>query len=97
SFSWDPYIAEFNLSNPDVSKVDLKFLFNLSDDALPVIDKHKNKLRGYYYPDFRTQIYSLDELEQRKIKFFEKQGRYTWLSWNLEDSKINRYFEEQKE
>lgn len=88
TFSWDKTIAEFNLSNPDKSAVDIEYLLRLSDDALPILDSHKELLdKDYLQYSFIFSDYSngLDEYKRRVHKFLSEQIRYTWLSWNLSD------------
>lgn len=88
SFSWDKTIAEFNLSNPDRSKIDIDYLLKLSDDALPVLDAHKELLdKEYLQYSFIFSDYTngLDEYKRRVHRFIAEQKRYSWLSWNLSD------------
>jgi hypothetical protein len=91
SYSWDPQIAEFNLSNPDKDRIDIHYLMCLSDDTLPILDMNRDVLdKNYFY--YRNKFNGLEELERRKAEFFAEQGRCTWLSWNLSDNSVKKYF-----
>ncbi len=98
SVNWDGNIARFNLQNPDKSQIDVSYLFTLSDDALPVLDEHKDILDyDFMFRDgFRRYLNNgVKELEARKQIFIDKQNSYTWLSWNYTDWKTKQYFTEQ--
>lgn len=95
SFSWDKTIAEFNLSNPNKEQIDLEYLFRLSNDALPVFDKHQQTLnRDYMEYSFFMSDYNngLDEYKWRVRTFLLDQKNYSWLSWNLPDHNVNEYY-----
>ncbi len=95
TFSWDKTIAEFNLSNPDKSAVDIEYLLRLSDDALPVMESHKDLLdKDYLQYSFIFSDYSngLDEYKRRVHRFLGEQKRYTWLSWNLSDRNTLEFY-----
>ena len=97
SFSWDYAIAKFNLSNPEKNKVDVEYLLRLSDDALPVLDKHRDVLNRVYFERrgfFSDPRDGLEEYSSRVDMFIEKQNRYSWLSWNLADYETLKYFSE---
>ncbi|MBL8017488.1 MAG: DUF4173 domain-containing protein [Ignavibacteria bacterium] len=88
TFSWDKTIAEFNLSNPDRNKIDIDYLLKLDDDALPVLDAHKELLdKEYLQYSFIFSEYTngLDEYKRRVHRFLAEQRNYSWLSWNLSD------------
>lgn len=98
SFSWDKTIAEFNLSNPDKSKIDIEYLFRLSDDVLPVLDKNKDVINRTYLEYgfmFSDELNGLPVYNSKVKRFIEEQQRYSWLSWNLPDSETLRYYTDQ--
>lgn len=94
SYSWDTAIAEFNLSNPDKDAVDIEYILRLSDDTLPVLDKHRDVLnknydtRGFY----SSTENGLDEYNRRVHRFLDFQNSYTILSWNLADYNTLKYY-----
>lgn len=95
SFSWDKTIAEFNLSNPNKDAVDIEYLLRLSDDTLPVLDKHKQTLDREYiqYSFIMSDYYNgLEEYKHKVYVFYSDQNNYSWLSWNLPDHNIKQYY-----
>lgn len=97
SFSWDTAIAEYNLKNPDKQKIDIDYLLKLNDDALPVLDKHKDVLdRDFLEYSFIFSDYNngLDVYKYRVKRYLDEQKNYSWLSWNLEDHKTQKYYDE---
>ncbi|HMQ99347.1 MAG TPA: DUF4173 domain-containing protein, partial [Ignavibacteria bacterium] len=97
SFSWDTVIAEFNLKNPEKEKIDIEYLLRLNDDALPILDKHRNVLDREYlkysfiFSDFDN---GLDVYKNRVADFEIDQESYSWLSWNLPDDRTLQYYKE---
>lgn len=97
SFSWDITIAEFNLKNPAKDKIDIDYLLKLNDDALPVLDKHRDVLnRDFLEYSFIFSDYNngLTVYKQRVESFDINQENYSWLSWNLPDERIKQYYKE---
>jgi len=98
SLNWDENIARYNLQNPVKESIDVDYLFSLSDDVLPVLNEHKDKLnQNFYFREGwrRYQNNGLQELETRAQNFLEKQNGYSWLSWNYTDWKTKQYFSNQ--
>lgn len=98
SMNWNKNIAEFNLQNPDKESIDVEYLFTLSDEVLPVLDKHSDILNQDFY--FRKgwrryQNNGLQELKSRVQNFLERQNNYSWLSWNYADWETKQYFTKQ--
>jgi len=97
SFSWDTMIAEYNLKNPEKQKIDIDYLLKLNDDALPVLDKHRDVLdRDYLEYSFIFSDYNngLEAYYNRVRRYLNKQKNYSWLSWNLEDNNTKKYYSE---
>src|SRR4030095_3483347 len=97
SYSWDRAIAEFNLSNPDKEAIDIEYLLSLSDDTLPVLDKHKTVLdREFISYRFIMEDYKngLDQYSLRVKRFRSEQENYSLLSWNLADHNTLKYYSE---
>lgn len=95
SLNWDENIASFNLRNPDKERIDIGYLFTLSDDILPVLDEHRDMLnQNFYFREGwkRYQNNGLKELETRVQNYLKKQNSYSWLSWNYTDRKNIQYF-----
>ncbi len=97
SFSWDKVIAEYNLKNPDKNKIDIDYLLRLNNDALPILDKHRDVLdREYLEYNFLFSEYNngLAVYKSRVESFEIEQENYSWLSWNLPDENIKQYYRE---
>ncbi len=78
SFSWDRTIAEFNLMNPDKESIDIEYLLRLNDDALPILDKHKDLLdKDYLKYSFIFSEYSngLEVYNNRVMDFSDEQEK----------------------
>jgi hypothetical protein len=96
--NWDPMIAKYNYDHNDKVPVDLKFIFTLSDKALPIIDKHvallrereKAQVEHEYHRAECITCYT-DRLTERKSQFIQKQQHYSWLSWNYADYSVKQY------
>ncbi|MCI0448553.1 MAG: DUF4173 domain-containing protein [Chlorobi bacterium] len=100
SFSWDKLIAEFNLSYPDKDSIDVEYLLRLSDDTLPVLDKHQNVLdkqyynKGFFFGDHENGL----KMYHRKVEsYLYQQKNYSWLSWNLADYNTLKYYNYEEE
>ena len=97
SFSWDITIAEFNLKNPAKDKIDIDYLLKLNDNALPVLDKHRDVLdREFLEYSFIFSEYDNGlAVYKRRVESFDiEQENYSWLSWNLPDDRIKQYYKE---
>lgn len=101
SFNWDMIIAQHNLANAQVKKIDYLFELSLSDKTLPILDQHRDKLKlknhayksySFNFPWVKNMSLT-DKLDQRIENFKTKQKKRTWLSWNLSDQKTKAYFE----
>ena len=100
SFNWDMIIAQHNLANAQVKKIDYLFELSLSDKTLPILDQHRDKLKlknhayksySFNFPWVKNMSLT-DKLDQRIENFKTKQKKRTWLSWNLSDQKTEAYF-----
>lgn len=95
---WDQFIASYNIAHAKNTPVDVEFLMTLSDKTLPILEQNKNVLKMQesidrhdqpslnQYPDY------LQRLQIRKTRFLEQQARFSWLSWNVSDSYVRKYF-----
>jgi hypothetical protein len=93
AFHWDKNIAEYNIARKSLVPVDVSFLLSLSDEALPIIQKHKEVLANDKYDKFYyngNYYNAFMYFEYRKKDFFTEQKQYTWLSWNATDAKVKR-------
>ncbi len=92
AINWDETIAEYNLARKNTISPDVPFLLSLSDRTLPLLQKNedifKDGFAGYYYNGSFHD--ALDFFNYRKKQFFEKQNKYTWLSWNLADATVEK-------
>ena len=93
--NWDVWIARYNFSRYRTAFVHLNFLADLSDKALPELDKTPEELAAIQQTqdgqfDFgREQTLYLSpvdyhhHIEYRKTAFLKKWEEKSWLSWNL--------------
>jgi hypothetical protein len=89
SFNWDMVIAEYNIANPNRSTVDISYILSLGDDVLPLVDKNRDLLNN------KVEIQRWNPTEQfnkKKLCFMNEQESYSWLSWNLPDRMVYKYF-----
>ncbi|PCI97918.1 MAG: hypothetical protein COB15_06990 [Flavobacteriales bacterium] len=89
-FNWDIIIANHNLSNLKSRKVDVTFLLTLSENTLPLIDKHSAILdtKGVRYQGGNHHF----TFNWKVQHFLEKQKDHSWLSMNLSKLKTIEYF-----
>lgn len=98
SFNWDTSIAEFNLSNPDKSAIDIQYLFSLGDNVLPVLYRNKEALNKTIYNNryfMSDDLSAKDEFAKRVKRFINDCDDHTWLSWNLADHNTYKYLKEE--
>ncbi len=90
-FNWDVIIAKYNFSHADTAFVHFDFMSNLSNNALPYLDKTDlelsmidNNQKDEF--EFRTKyMSSMDyhyKIEQRKSEFIQRWSEKCWLEWN---------------
>lgn len=97
---WDKGIAEYNLARKNIIHLDVPFLLTLSDNALPVLEANNDifnllPLLNISGADatFETNTASPKEIFiKRKHDFMEEQNSYSWLSWNVADAYVKKYF-----
>lgn len=111
-FNWDRIIAKYNFEQANKSFVHLNFLSNLSDTALPYLDRELEDLEGmdsYQMNSFKLgsfssyrKLYMTPELyqlkiEERKQKFKQKWENKGLLEWNYAEYKAyNELFGQSK-
>ena len=90
-FNWDVIIAKYNFSHADTAFVYFDFMSNLSNNALPYLDKTDLELSMIDSNqkdefEFRTQYMSSadyhDKIQQQKSEFIEQWPNKCWLEWN---------------
>ena len=96
--NWDVFIAKYNLSSYDKSFIELNFLTQLSDKALPYVNLEHEKLnkletqqaksfsfssRSYY---MNKETYK-ETIERKILKFVRTYPDRSWLEWNYADAK----------
>ncbi|RFS15229.1 DUF4173 domain-containing protein [Emticicia sp. C21] len=96
-FDWDSMIARYNLSTQSAANIDYKYLYDLSNRTLPILYENKEKIieRIKQKPamDHEKEINKLNNKIKRYLS--EQQG-YTWVSWDLSNSKAVDYFKDKK-
>lgn len=90
-FNWDVIIAKYNFSHSETAFVHFNFMRQLSDNALPYLDKTKSELeiidknQQNDFP-FRDQYISsntyYDNIQIKKRRFIESWPTRKWQEWN---------------
>lgn len=90
--NWDVIIAKYNFSHSETAFVHFDFLSNLSDNALPYLDKNEEELLlmdNYQKQefDFRKQYMNSSDykkkVEKRKEDFIDSWAKSSWQEWNM--------------
>jgi hypothetical protein len=92
---WDVIIAKTNLNRSQEAFVHLNFLANLSNKALPYLDKpewelkkaENNEAYRQEYVRYMTAEEYVNVIEERSTEFLQKYPSRTWLEWNYADHK----------
>ncbi|PBQ34347.1 hypothetical protein CNR22_22070 [Sphingobacteriaceae bacterium] len=100
-FNWDVLITRYNLKNKPLTEVDFNYLFSLSDANIPELlkvsqDKNFKLINGPLknFKDLRvyqTQNHTgrtFKALMKMKIKYYLKDYKKEWQSWDLRDRDI---------
>ncbi|MES2766884.1 MAG: DUF4173 domain-containing protein [Bacteroidota bacterium] len=95
AFDWDTIIAKYNFNNFKNSYVDLLFLSDFADKALPYLDKSDGKLaeiekvqtEKFHFVHRYMQYDDYQNIIQHRKKIFKKEWEAKGiLSWNLPES-----------
>lgn len=91
-FNWDSIIAKYNFAHSETAFVHFNFLANLSNNALPYLDRTPGELKAIdkvqqnEFP-FRTQYMTSEEYSDKisikKNSFIQEWPNRNWLEWNL--------------
>lgn len=100
SINYDKWIAKNNLNHPNQSEIDIDFYLELSPKALPVIynnlDKVDQQMKAHrnnsqiWVENLNFEAFK-QQLDRSKSRFLNKQSRYSYWSWNLQDAKTKAY------
>ncbi|WP_316807242.1 DUF4173 domain-containing protein [Pedobacter agri] len=101
--NWDVTIVKYNLAHKGTIAFDPDYLLSLSDKTLPVIHQNRKELNmsassyGSLVPKGEILVSSTDDqlqkrLDQRIGFFKERYEKVSWLSWNLQDWNMAKYF-----
>jgi len=95
-FNWDVIIARYNFKHYDTAFVHLSFLSNLSNKALPYIDKSYKELieiqkaQKILFP-FEQEFMSIEayhkKIQEKKEKFMTQWDKKNIKSWNIAENK----------
>ena len=98
-FNWDVIIAKYNFKHSDTAFVHFNFMVQLSNKALPYLDKTKTELAtidSHQMADFpfrdqymKSDIY-FDQIQNRKKLFIENWPIKHWQEWNWADERSYR-------
>lgn len=101
--NWDHLIASYNISRHEKILMPVEYMVTLSNKAFPVLDQNIDILRSqvkkhqqFGYTTNSCEECVINTLKQRENAFVREQRGYSWLSYNLADRDILKYFEEQK-
>jgi hypothetical protein len=102
TINWDYFIASYNIKRHEKILMPVEYMVTLSNKALPVLDQNievlrdqirKHKLYGYRYDGGE---YLIEMLQREEYFFMRKQKDYTWLSYNMADAEVIKYFKDKK-
>jgi len=97
---WDEMMAKYNLAHQNSVTLDIPFLLSLSDKTLPMlheeIEMFKQQEELQKKPqdenDMNCKTCYVEILSKRETEFFERENKYSWLSWNYADQSVSNYF-----
>ena len=97
--NWDVLIVSHNLNPRHVRTriLDTRFLLTRSDKTLPLLDAHREILKGssgynYYGDSSNGHLDNIEHLDRRIADFRRTYESHTWLSWNYTDYRTYQYF-----
>jgi hypothetical protein len=100
--NWDHLIASYNIKRQDKILMPVDYMVTLSNKAFPVLDKNIEILRDqirkqqqYGYTNAGGE-YLINRFRERQHAFLREQQDYTWLSYNMADSEVIKYFNDKK-
>jgi hypothetical protein len=97
--NWDELIASYNFKRKDKILMPVDYMLTLSNKAIPLLEQNAHILReqlkiqeelGFLVNPCEPCIQ--EELMKKKQVFLEDQERLSWLSYNLADETVMRYF-----
>ncbi|RYU93685.1 DUF4153 domain-containing protein [Emticicia agri] len=96
-FDWDSMIARYNLSTQSAANIDYQYLYELSPRTLPILYENKEKIaeRIKQTPNI-NQVNEINKLNNKIKRYLTDQQGYTWVSWDLSNSKAVDYFKDKK-
>ncbi len=104
-FNWDIIIAKYNFNHSDSALVHLNFMVDLSDKALPYLDKspeYLKKMEKIQEANMPQEEYFIDtetyqqSIENRKAWFIKKWEKKGILSWNWPEYKAYQMLQNNK-
>ena len=101
TINWDELIASYNFKRKDEILMPVDYMLTLSNKAIPLLEQNADVLRaqlrkqeqlGFLVNPCEPCIQ--DELKRKKHGFLDEQKGFSWLSYNLADASVMRYFSE---
>lgn len=103
TINWDHLIASYNVKRNDKILMPVDFMVTLSNKAFPVLDQNIEVLRDqlrkhkqFGYTANQCDECLINKLKERQNMFMRQQQDYTWLSYNMADAGIIKYFNDKK-
>lgn len=100
--NWDYQIASYNVKRQEKILMPVDFMVELSNKAFPVLDQNVEVLRDqmrkqqqYGYTNEGGE-YLINRFRARQNAFMREQQDYTWLSYNMADAEVIKYFNDKK-
>lgn len=94
-FDWDSMIARYNLSTQNAENLDYRYLYSLSERTLPILYENRAKIaqRIQYMHNNSPEIEKaeVNVLYLKIQRYLNEQQSYTWVSWDLSNSKAVSY------
>ena len=91
-FNWDIIIAKYNFSHSETAFVHFNFLSNLSENALPYLEKSKEELTEIdefqeeefpFREQYMTSEQYTNKIENEKQAFLQSWPNRKWQEWNF--------------
>lgn len=90
--NWDAYITQWYINRSAQKPVPAQYLYALSEKTWPLLEPHLK-----VHPDSSLVAYGYDRvtvqegIRLRSQEYMARQKQYSFLSWNWQDQKIQRY------
>jgi Domain of unknown function (DUF4173) len=99
--NWDELIAKYNFKHKDNILMPVDYMLTLSNKAIPILEENADVLKEQLnmqeqlgFPSKTCETCILQTLKEKKESFMKEQEGYSWLSFNMADASVSRYYTE---